>query len=288
MIRKFAAIVAMTLTGLSALGPSAQGAEFECRDRVLIDYAQALKKMPSNHLPDERLSFAPHDLELKAGKSVLVNGDPVSYTLKLVRALSEDGRHVAKPARLNWTVDMEIDLVNRFGRPLATAQHRRWRVKVLSQPERRLNAWLGPGLYRVSLGIQKLDGSPLSSYRQFIRVLPRRQNLSIGIRGSGIFQPGETITARIENRGTLEAFFPESSGLTLERLDGAEWVEAKNDEPDSAIFPVPEYLAGGRASPCTFSTIPADSEPGEYRLSVVVQPRVRAKPRTIVQRLVVS
>jgi hypothetical protein len=140
-----------------------------------------------------------------------------------------------------------------------------------------------PGLYRVSVKIQKLGGPILASYRQFIRVLPRRQNLAIAIRGDSIFQPGETVVARIENRGTVEALLSTGSGLTVERLEGEAWKRVERPEPPSVQFEDPEFLPGGRASRCSFFTIPTESVSGAYRFRAVVEARFGKRRKVIAQ-----
>lgn len=287
MIRKVATIMATALVmWATALGVTAEGAEFSCRDRVLINYAKPLEKMPRDYLPGERLPFAPPDLELRAGPSVVVQGDSVSYTLALTRPIAEDGR-VTRPARLHWTVDMRFDSVDAHGWPLGTVRQRRWNLGVLRYPERQLDTRVGPGFYRVSLKIRKAGGPILSSYRQFIRVLPHRPNLKVGIRGGSSFQRGEIVAARVENPGTLEAFLPAGSGLTLERLNGERWTKVEADEPPSVMFEDPEFLPGGRASQCSFLPIPADSEPGTFRLKAAVKAG-STKARSIFRHFLVS
>lgn len=135
--------------------------------------------------------------------------------------------------------------------------------------------------------IRKRGGSTLATYRQFIRVLPRRQILSIGIRDGSSFHAGETVVARIENRGTLGALLPAGSGLAVEHLQDDVWRKVEADEPPSVMFEDPEFLGGGRASRCSFYTIPGGSEPGEYRFSAVVEAG-RSKPRIIFGQFAVS
>lgn len=139
----------------------------------------------------------------------------------------------------------------------------------------------------MSVELRRFSGARLADYRQFIRVLPRRQGLRIGIRDGISFQRGEAVAARIENRGTTEAYLPNGSGLTLERLDGEVWAKVKADEPPSVMFEDPEFLPGGCASQCSFFPIPADAEPGEYRFSAVVETG-RGKSRSIYRQFAVS
>lgn len=266
----------------AALVSTARGAEFSCSDRVLIDYARTLKGMPNDHLPDQAgLPFGPSGLELKPGRSIMVNGEPVSYVLMSHRATTGDGRLV-QPASLGWTVMLKLVPVNRQGRPRGVSEQRRWQVKKLRYPERRFELpTRNAGFYRVSVTIQKDSGATLANYRQFIRVLPLREELSIRIRDGGAQQPGETVGARIENRGTVEAVAPTGTRLTVEHLEYGLWKEIEVDEPSSVMFEDPEFIPRGRASQCSFFTIPTASPPGAYRFSAIVQMGHRRPQRVI-------
>lgn len=268
----------VTISGLvlaiwaAVLVSIARGAEFSCGDRVLIDYARALKGMPKDRLPDQAgLPFGPSGLELKPGRSIIVKGEPVSYVLMSHRAIAGNG-HLVRPASLGWTVVLKLVPVNSQGRPRGVSEQRRWQVKRLRYPERRFELpTRNAGFYRVSVTIQKEGGATLANYRQFIRVLPLRGELSIRIRDGGAQQPGETVGARIENLGTLEAVAPTGTRLTVEHLEYGLWKEIEVDEPSSVMFEDPEFIPRGRASQCSFFTIPAASPPGAYRFSAIVQ-----------------
>jgi hypothetical protein len=244
--------------------PAAEGAEFNCGDPVLTNYAQPLDGLPDNRLPGESLSFAPRDVELKAGRSVVVDGEPIAYTLALNRPDFGSG---PRPASLDWALSLGLEPIDRQGRPTAEAEPRRWRIGRLNTSERQFGLRADPGLYRVSVGIRRLGGPVLASYRQFVRVLPSRWNLSISIRGGKSFRPGDSVTARIENRGTREVGLPAGSGFAIERLESGTWTAIVPEQVLSVMFEDPEFLAGGRASGCSFLAIPADSTPGRFRFS---------------------
>lgn len=268
-------VVAMLAVCGTPLEAGASDTQFSCRDRVLIDYDEVLRGMPSDRLPREGgLPAGPADLSLKAGRSVTVEGEPISFSLDLDRRLDEvsgDGS-VERPANLDWTFALTLEPVNRLGHPSGAPEQRRWRMRQLRYPERRFDMHADPGLYRSSVTIRKIGGRTLASYRQFIRVLPLRESLSIGVRGGGEYHAGDTVVARVENRGTREVLLPEGSGLVTERLEGGSWVKAGPDkELPSVQFEVPEFLRAGRASRCSFFTIPSDSPPATFRFSLVAQ-----------------
>jgi hypothetical protein len=254
------------------LEAAANGAQFSCRDRVLVDYAAVLRGMPSDRLPGRGgLPAGPADLDLRAGRSVTVEGEPISFTLVLDRPISGDG-HVERPANLDWTVVLTLDRINRIGHPSGVPEQRRWEVGQLRYPERSFDIREDPGVYRASVTILNVGGRTLASYRQFIRVLPLRDRISIGIRGGREYHPGDTVVARVENRGTREALLPEGSGLVTERLEGGIWVKAETDgEAPSVMFEDPEFLLAGRASGCSYFTIPSDPTSASFRFSLVAQ-----------------
>jgi hypothetical protein len=255
------------------LEATASGAQFSCRDRVLVDYGEALKGMPSDHLPGQGgLPAGPADLGLKAGRSVTVEGEPISFGLVLDRPVGGDGR-VERPANLDWTIALALHPVNQLGHPSGAPERRRWRVKQLRHPERRFDIRADPGLYRVSIAIRKIGGQVFANYRQFIRVLPVRDKIGIRIRGVvSAYHPGDTVVARVENRGTREALFPDGSGLVTERLEAGQWMRAEPDgEAPSVMFEDPEFLQAGRASGCSYFTIPTNPVSTSFRFSVVAQ-----------------
>jgi hypothetical protein len=246
---------------------TAEGAEFACGDRVLTDFGKPLEGLPGDRLPGGSLPFAPNGVELRAGRSIIVDGEPILYALVLNRFAPADGSGL-RPVALDWVLSFGLEPVDRLGRPTAVAARRSWRIGELGSSERRFGLRADPGLYRVSIGIRGRGGPVLGGYRQFVRVLPVRRDLGIAIRGGRSFRPGDTVTARIENRGTGEVLLPTGSGLELERLEGGRWIPTLSEEAPSVLFEDPEFLAGGRASRCTVATIPSDSTPGMFRYSV--------------------
>lgn len=226
--------------------------------------------MPTDRLPSRGgLPVSPMDLRLKAGRSVTVEAEPISFTLLLDRSTSSDG-HVERPASLDWTFLLTLTPVNRLGHPSGTPDRRRWQVRRLRSPERSFGMLADPGLFRASVTIRKIRGRTLASYRQFINVLPARDRISIGLRGGDVYRPGETVLARVENRGTHEAVLPEGSALVVERLDGGSWVNAEaSGEAPSVMFEDREFLPAGRASGCSYFMIPSDP----VSTSVPIQPR---------------
>lgn len=267
---------------------NASGAQFSCRDRVLVDYAAALRGMPSDRLPgQDRLPFGPADLRLRAGRSVTVEGEPISFWLVLDRPVSGDGR-VERPADLDWTIKLTLDSVTRLGHPSGVSEQRRWQAGQLRYPERQFTIRADPGLYRATVRLQQIGGQTFANYRQYVRVLPLRNSIGIGIRGGGAYRPGDTVVARVENKGTREALLPAGSGLVTERLEGATWVKAEADrEAPSVMFEDPEFLPAGQASGCSYFTIPSSSVPALYRLSVVAQMGSDAT-RTVVRTFTVE
>lgn len=287
MIRKSLIIgVPVLALWVGVISTTAMASGFTCEDRELTDYARPLKQMPASHLPGGQLPFAPRDVEWRSGPSVVVMDDSISYALALHRPISGNGL-VARPAQLNWAIGARVELVNDRGRSISLVRRRQWRLGKLRYPERHLDVQVSPGLYRVSLKIRKFGGPLLARYWQFVRVLPLRENLRVGLRGGSHFKPGETLVARIENRGTTEARLPHGSGLAVERLQDGSWTRIEANEPPSTVFEDPVFLLGGRSSECTFFPIPLEVSSGVYRFSGVVE-TVFGKTRQIIRQFAVS
>lgn len=268
ILRSVIALLALAAFTGADLVSASDGTSFSCRDRVITDYGRALERMPNNRLPGEDLAFTPRGVELRLGNSVIIEREPISFSLLLNRPISAEGR-VYRPASLRWLIGLRIDSVDHRGRPMAMVRQRRWRAEVLQHPERRFAVQVKSGLYRISVQVRDANGVLLGKYRQYVRVLPRRQNLRIGLRGDGTYQRGETVVARVENRGTIETSLP--VGLMLERRDGQSWEAVQDEEPPSVMFEDPEFVPGGRASRCAIFTVPDDSAAGPLRVSAVVQ-----------------
>jgi len=269
------------------LGSTAKGAAFSCEDRVLVNHNRALEAMPDNRLPGGAgLPFGPSNLELRPGPSIMVEGEPVIYTLGLRGQLEEDGR-TARPAGLGWTITMRLDSVDRVGRPKGMSGRRRWIVRRLSDHERQFKLSTDePGLYRVLVTIEK-HGRTRARYRQFLQVLPRKEKLSIRIQGDSPYRLGTVVTARVENWGTVEADAPTGTGLSAERFENGSWKAVEASGSPSVMFEDPEFLPRGRASGCSYFPIPVNSVPGEFRFSTVVQSE-SGNPRRIFERFAVS
>lgn len=280
MIERLVAVGA-TLLSILAVGSwltsTAKGGEFSCHDRVLADHVRPLKKMPPGRLPGDTLSFAPEGVVLSPPRPVIAKGEPVAYILALAGSLSPGGR------------TLRPESVDRFGRLIGVSKERSWRLRRIQTPERWFAFPAGPGFYRVAASIHMLGGQDqtLAKFQRFVRVLPKRQMLRVEIRGDKTFWPGETVAARIENRGTSEALLSTGSGLTTEGLEDGRWTKIEAAEPPSVLFEDPEFLPAGRASRCSFFTIPTESAATAFRFSAVVQSGT-GKQRTISKQFVVS
>ncbi len=126
-----------------------------------------------------------------------------------------------------------------------------------------------------------------ASFRQFARGASARQRIKIGIRGGKTFYVGETVVARIENRSSHEARLPLGPGLTVERLEAGRWTKIEAEEPPSVMFEDPAFLPEGRASRCSFFTIPPGPAAGPFRFSTVVETK-SGKARRVTRQFVVA
>lgn len=251
-----------------------------CKTGVVRDYEHPLRTLPPNRIPARgALSFGPVDISLSslsglsAGRTVL-QGDRIGYGLDTTRSTSSSG-HLKKPIRLHWDVRMQLSRVDGAGRPMRAVARKRQRAGVVRYPDHpEFFLRSQPGVYRFDMAIRKWNGRLLKSYRQYVRVLPRRLERRIALSGRA-FQPGQVVIGQIQNLGTLPLLLV--SHLRLEQFSGNEWVSAEPD--DTPVEWANAILLAGRAAACRQFIIPATEAYAQFRLSVDVEPMVGGRPR---------
>jgi hypothetical protein len=110
----------------------------------------------------------------------------------------------------------------------------------------------------------------LGFYRQYVRVVPLKVHLDIGVNGSS-FHRGEQAIGRLENLGTSTAIWPAGAGLKVERYDDGAWSDAQTANSDVPIEWVEKFIYGGHAGSCSTFAIPPDAPTGSYRFSTEVK-----------------
>jgi len=118
-----------------------------------------------------------------------------------------------------------------------------------------------PSLYRFEIEFRNRAGKRIGRFGRYLRVMRPRRDARLTLKATS-FQPGETVSPRLENFGTESLLY--GLGYSIESYDGATWSRSAIDRPR----PVP--LIGlrtgpGEAASCWDFTIPPDARPGLHR-----------------------
>jgi hypothetical protein len=235
-----------------------------CETGVVRDYLKPLQEMPALHeVPaTNNLPFGPTGVFLgeRAIGPIVAGSSTVGFSLSF-------GSRTLKPSpRLDWTVVARLVRVARGERARrALARRREHVVRLGSRGRRRFSFRLPgrPSLYRFEIEFRNRAGRRLGRFGRYLRVLRPRRDARLTLERTS-FQPGDTVSPRLENYGTESLLY----GLeyAIESYDGATWARAPFDRPR----PVP--LIGlrtgpGEAASCWSFTIPSDAPPGRYRFA---------------------
>lgn len=260
----FAALLTAMLACLGAIAPASASSSGgpNCRDRTVLDFSAPLRGMqPPSHGPAAgSLPFLPGGLQLDHfGSKVGVGPTQVGFVL------SSGGEGRGKESS-GWEAWSTLTAVRAGGAALRIVGKKRQtlnRVTSGSVDSLRLGVFSLPAreaFYRLNVVFR--NGSESHSYREYYRVLPRRVDLRLAL-SSAVLAPGEKLSWRLENFGTLQV----SHGLeySIERLSNSRWVV---DPITPSGFPGVGFSMGaGDASRCQSLQLPAQISPGLYRLS---------------------
>lgn len=236
-----------------------------CKKRIIHNYGRRLPKVPkgNRYPPTDHLPFAPKSVSfIRPTKAVLVAaGRPpyISYSFAV-----PSGEFLQN--RIAWKITSYLVEVNTKGEinNFIDAHH----IHINATDARgvdgqgftfELNS--APKFYRVQTDFRSQSGSLLGRYFQYFRVVPpTRHTVLVADRLS--VRPGETLTFRLENIGTLPVTFGEP--FSIDRLLEDAWTP----------YPVdlgPWHwqrlsLGAGEAGKCQQFIVPADTSPGQYRI----------------------
>lgn len=259
-----AGLLTVMVFACSSVASSASGSSLttsECHDGKVLDYGAPLRRMqpPSHGPPVGSLPFLPGGLYLdgldstamvgptrvgfvlggESGRGEENSGWEARSTLTAVRAGGATSRVVGKKQQsVDPVISGAVDSMN---------------LAMFRLPARK-------AFYRLKVVLQR--GSETHAYWEYYRVLPRQVDLRLAL-SSASPAPGEKLTWRLENFGTLPVFY----GLeyAIERFDGSQWVV---DRLTPEGFPAVGFLMGaGNASECQSLQLPATMPAGLYRLS---------------------
>jgi len=166
---------------------------------------------------------------------------------------------------LDWTVAAQLWSLASVGIPTEEVDQRQihiGRINDAYQPRLNLAIPHVVGLYRYDIQVSDRDGNKLGSYSQYLRVVPERVKVRLGINRRR-FRLGQTVATRPEDLGTNWITFGES--FEVQRMNDGHW------QRDQALIPS-EWLASlgsvglGGAGSCSRFKISAGTPPGRYRI----------------------
>lgn len=239
-----------------------------CKVQFIPDYVSPWKGLPEvRSMPAEgKLPFGPGNIFVeKSGDGPVVFGaGKVGATI-----YNRYVRGVPPRADLDWLFTLSLVQVDRRGRRLGAARLISKRIGDLGGDEEvslLLQVNRGPAIYRLGIGIFDQSRKPLGQFGEYVRVMRERPSRARLALNKSSFYSGESVEARIENRGPRSLFF----GLSyrVEAFDGDDWTA-------SAIQPPPMPLIGlsirpAEAASCWRFQIPPEAAVGRYRLAVEV------------------
>jgi hypothetical protein len=230
-----------------------------CDGSTLVDYQRPLRKMRSRFpLPSpSRARARPPGLSVATSGPILVGPAKVGFW-----AFSDEKERSGR----GWTATTTLWVVTKAGKPSRKIASRRQGLTHLlrgANESKRLGGFLiprGHGYYRLDIEFERF-GTRVSRYGEYIRALPRRENVRIGILQPAI-KAGEKLTWRVENYGTLGISF--GFGYEIQRYENDGWV-ADPITPDG-FTGVGFFMGPGLAAPCQSLAIPPNQSAGRYRI----------------------
>jgi Bacterial Ig-like domain len=239
------------------------GAAASCPVGREIDYLAPLRTLPAiRRVPaDRRLPFGPRHLLLTPPGELIAGGGEAGFEI------GSDEPH--RSNRLDWTVTVTLVKVSSSGKPEVILAERRMRLRG------RRSYWLKPislgvvvpgrpGFYRSDLTIARPHHPP-ATFSQYSRVVPFRFDVSLHLRYD-TFSPGDTLAWRLENHGTAAVTY--GIDRYLEGWQGIRWVPIEEEE--QWFPPIGLSLAPGAIGKCEEFRLPADLQPGRYRVEKTV------------------
>lgn len=248
-----------------------------CDSDMILDYEKPLRRLPADRKPaGGPLPFAPPNLSLSSlnfGRTVL-QGGRLGYEMTAAAPTSRSGL-LRDPIRLHWGVETRLWTVNSDGVPLRVVARKDQRIGTVHHPNRALYL-IGrrPGIYRFDMTIRRWSGKILTSYRRYVRILPRRVRTRI-VLNRRVFRSGEVAVGRIQNLGTLPTFLVSRPHLRVERFGQGGWASVELE--DVPVAGSESVLIGGRAGACKRFFIPVEEGEGSYRFSAEVESSHRGK-----------
>lgn len=250
------------LAVLFVVVPSASAVTYEveppfCKPALLRDYLKPLERLPRLPSPPSgRLPFGPERLGLRPMQSLVVGSGRVGYDLVV------EGR---APVHPDWRVTTTLERVDWRGRPVKTIATANRQLRTIRSDRRAGDVFElkgAPAPYRVITVFRSKSGEQLGRFGFYFRLVRPTESAILALNASS-YRPGQTVFARVENRGTELVGY--GVPYAIERLSGSTWSKAPESPRGPWILPL--LLSNpGMSGRCTGFWITPDMPAGRYRM----------------------
>lgn len=229
-----------------------------CEGEIVHDYLKPFERMPKLHAPpeSEQLGFAPKNLRLSLDSQLQIGSGSVGYRLY---------PRQRKSMRLRWIVTTTFTAVNGNGHPFGPTRQSVQSVNSLNPSKGKSVEFKvsgKPAFYRIRVVFRNASGEKLGSFGSYFRVVPPTRRAQLATNADG-YRPEQTVFGRIENFGTLPAFY--GVPYRIDRLEGEAWAIAPESPNGPWILPL--LISGpGLSGRCNGFWIPPTMPPGRYRM----------------------
>jgi hypothetical protein len=248
--------LALAVLGTASRAVAAEGEPTFCERQTLHDYLTPLERMPKLRELPYRRHAEPFFRGVRigaAGPALAIGGGRAGYQFQWDK-------------NPNWDITVNLAMVNAKGAVVRQVDHRHLRTAALTpaevvEPHFQLTSSIA--LYRTTLIIRSAAGRTLARFGNYYRVVGPTVDASF-VTEAPSYRPGETVFARLENRGAAYGLFGE--GFKVEALQGETWgsvPEAPGPYTTGLQFVAP----GATGGHCLPFPIPATLPPGRYRLA---------------------
>jgi hypothetical protein len=235
---------------------AAEGEPAFCERQTLHDYLTPLQRMPTlRELPYRRQSEP-----LFRGVQIGASGPSLAV------GAGSAGYQFQWDKNPKWDVFVTLAQVNKSGVVVLRIDDRRLRTAALRGAEL-VEPHFGlpsrPGFYRTVLTIRSSSGRKLAKFGNYYRVVKPKIAASF-VTDAAAYRPGETVFARLDNRGADFALFGE--GFKVEGLQGDTWGPV-SEAPGPYTTGLQFVAPGVTSAHCLPFPIPTTLPAGRYRLA---------------------
>lgn len=254
-----------------------------CRpDLKVRDYLRTVTRLSGGHPGSKtfELPFGPGSLKLTRPKMALV-------------VIGHDGfgltgsSHPSKKA-LRWWVTSRLLRVDIHGRILKEVKEQRRYIPRVAEFKQSFGiddraGRVDPGLYKLEVSFENIDGETLGTYHEFYRAVEPRSELGLRIFSHSI-EAGSYGYLRVENGGTVKTTY--SFDFRLWRLEGEKRIPVPL--PPYIISDILPAVRPGYAGPCFTFHVPEEAPAGDYEVGIWVRNRLFDERQSVVASFHVS